>query len=145
MIKYAVSISEILVVVTLIIFVWEAYLLRNSIQANVWQDSVSKFVELDNMIIDKPELDRVFDKKYSPEKLKPFEKRFIINYITCFEQLYAQKNTMNKKKLKPWKNYMKNTMKLPAFRLVWKRHITKNEFLEDFREEIDELYNNLGR
>lgn len=115
------TLSELLIIGSLIFLIYEAYLLLKALRLNAWHNSTSNLLGMDQIAIKNPDLLKCFNEDFDISQITPEQEQFIFSYINCFEQIYVQKDIFNEKHWIPWKNYMDDIMKLPAFAYAWNK------------------------
>ncbi len=134
-IDWTISIGNILTIIFISVILWEVITARKSIEHGAWQDIVGKILELDRTVIDNSNLHNLLTEEDTGE-LSNAEELCVTSYLTCFEQLYMQKDIISKEEYwNHWKNYMRKLSSLPKFKKVWKGE-KEEDFVESFRKEI---------
>lgn len=97
LLDFHISISDIVLIITLIVLIWQTWLLRKNIRNNTFQSIYDNYFDLDRLIIEHPELQKYITRKEVYQKIKNLgdeelrKKSFIELVLDLCELIYYQK------------------------------------------------------
>lgn len=141
--NWHISISDIILVITVLVLAWQTYELRRSFQRSVWQNAIAEILSLEKLIIGSDELKGIFKDTYLRHpKIAPSSALFVELYLMVFEMIYTQRHYIEKVRWNAWAHFINNMLKVEAFKVAWKELVDQKEFTPDFRAFVDQVIGN---
>jgi len=138
LLDFRIAIADIILIITLLILIWQTWLLRKTIKTNTFQSIYDKYFDLDRLIIDHPELQKYITREEVYQKIKDSSeeelksKSFIELVLDICELIYYQK----KMGAYPAEiTYIERVLTNPHIKEYWKT--VRGTFKEDFVEYVE--------
>lgn len=138
LLDFQISVGDVILIITLLILIWQTWLLRKTIKTSTFQSIYDKYFEIDRLIIDHPELQKYITREEVYEKIKDSseeelrKKSFIELVLDLCELIYYQK------KMGVYTAeiaYIERVLTNPHIKKYWKT--SRGTFKSDFVEYVE--------